>query len=68
MLRPDPETVLILLTTTRIPGRFYRAGTEAARLLGPVVPWLVRATDDLGTCAVTGTVTNLTPFSQSCKD
>ena len=62
MLLLDPEPVLFILTTTRIAGLFYQTGTEAARLLGPVVPWLVRATDDLGTCAVTGTVTNLTPF------
>ena len=27
MLRLDPETMLVLLTMTRIPGRFYRTGT-----------------------------------------
>ena len=69
MLRLDPETarVLILLTTTRIPGQFYRTAAGRDRggggvLLGHVVPWLVLATDDLGRCAVTGTVTNLHPF------
>ena len=50
MLRLDPETELILLTTTRIPGRFYR--TES--VVGPC------SVDDLRSCAVT--VTNLTPF------
>ena len=49
MLRLDPEPVVLILTTTQIQGRFYRTTTEAARLLGSVVPWLVRAsTDDLG--------------------
>ena len=66
MLRLDPETVPILLTTTRIPGRFYQTGTEAARLLGPVVQWLVRASED--PWAVTGTITNPTPLFQSYKD
>ena len=47
MLRLDPETVLILLTTTRIPGRFYRTGT----VVGPC------SVDDLRSCAVTSTVT-----------
>ena len=37
----DPEPVLSILTTTRIPGRFYLTGTETARLLGPMVLWLV---------------------------
>ena len=47
MLRLDPETVLILLTTTRIPGRFYRTGT----VVGPC------SVEDLRSCAVTSTVT-----------
>ena len=47
MLRLDPKTVLTLLTTTRIPGRFYRTGT----VVGP------RNVDDLRSCAVTSTVT-----------
>ena len=47
MLRLDPETVLILLTTTRIPGRFYRIGT----VVGPC------SVNDLRSCAVTSTVT-----------
>ena len=47
MLRLDPETVLILLTTTRIQGRFYRTGT----VVGPC------SVDDLRSCAVTSTVT-----------
>ena len=46
MLRLDPKTVLTLLTTTRIPGRFYRTGT----VVGP------RNVDDLRSCAVTSTV------------
>ena len=48
MLLLDPEPVLLILTTTRIQGRFYQTRAEAACLLGPVVPWLVCATDDLG--------------------
>ena len=47
ILRLDPETVLILLTTTRIPDRFYRTGT----VVGPC------PVDDLRSCAVTSTVT-----------
>ena len=47
MLRLDPETVLVLLTTTRIPGRIYRTGT----VVGPC------SVDDLHSCAVTSTVT-----------
>ena len=30
----DPETVLVPPTTTRIPGRIIRTGTEGLRLLG----------------------------------
>ena len=33
MIRRDPETVLIPPTTTRIPGRRIRTGTEGLRLL-----------------------------------
>ena len=47
MLRLDPETMLILLITTRIPGRFYLTGTVA----GPC------SVDDLRSCAVTVTST-----------
>ena len=45
MLRLDSETVLILLITTRIPGRFYRTGTRT--VVGPC------SVDDLRSCAVT---------------
>ena len=47
MLLLDPETVLILLTKTRIPGRFYRTGT----VVGPC------SVDDWRSCAVTSAVT-----------
>ena len=47
MLRLDPEMVLILLTTTRIPDLFYRTGT----VVGPC------SVNDLLSCAVTSTVT-----------
>ena len=47
MLLLDPETVLILLTTTRTQGRFYLTGT----VVGPC------SVDDLRSCAVTSTVT-----------
>ena len=60
MLRLDPETVLILLTTTRIPGQFYRTGT----VVGPC------SVDDLRSCVVTSALMcghvhghDQTPFS-----
>ena len=34
IIRRDPETVLVSPTTTRIPGRIIRTGTEGLRLLG----------------------------------
>ena len=46
MLRLDPETVLILLTMTRIPAKFYRTVT----VNGPCF------VDDLRSCAVMSTI------------
>ena len=34
MLRIDPETVPVILTTTRIPGRISRTGTDMCALSG----------------------------------
>ena len=59
------------MTTTRIPGQFYRTGPRRRVCSDQwfrgwsraVVPWWIRATDDLHTCAVTGTVTTLVYFN-----
>ena len=51
IIRRDPETVLIPPTTTRIPGRIIRTGTEGLRLLGLLLT--VRAQSVRSPCAVT---------------
>ena len=50
-IRRDPETVLVPPTTTRIPGRIIRTGTEGLRLLGLLLT--VRAQYVRSPCAVT---------------
>ena len=51
IIRRDPETVLVHPTTTQIPGRIIRTGTEGLRLLGLLLT--VRAQYVLSPCAVT---------------
>ena len=51
IIRRDPETVLVPPTTTRIPGRIIRTGTEGLRLLGLLQT--VRAQSVRSPCAVT---------------
>ena len=51
IIRRDPETVLVPPTTTRIPGRIIRTGTEGLRLLGLLLT--VRAQYVRSPCAVT---------------
>ena len=59
MLRLDPETVLILLSATRIPGRFYRTGTEVGP--GALSMACAHVWSRPRSCAVTSTVTT-NPF------
>ena len=59
----DPETVLVSPTTTRIPGRIIRTGTEGLRLLGLLLT--VRAQSVRSHGASHGHAVTSSPFCDS---
>ena len=66
IIRRDSETVLVPPTTTRIPGRIIRTGTEGLRLLGLLLTATAHAVRALlRTQSVRSSAVTSSPFGDS---